>query len=100
MVVLVAGSSMTDTTTAGGLVVRGVIPVTEELVAVVTQVSLGVGVAIVPRVLAECLRMPKVVYRELNGEPIPSELALAYRRHEKAPAAMALIRHIRRSVHQ
>ncbi|AVY95113.1 MULTISPECIES: LysR family transcriptional regulator [Microvirgula] len=70
------------------------------LVAVVTQVSLGVGVAIVPRVLAECLRMPKVVYRELNGEPIPSELALAYRRHEKAPAAMALIRHIRRSVHQ
>ena len=51
MVVLVAVPSMTDSTTAGGLVVRGVIPVTEELVAVVTHFRAEVRVDTVLEVL-------------------------------------------------
>jgi DNA-binding transcriptional LysR family regulator len=61
------------------------------LSAVLTEVSLGAGCAIVPHAVVDHVRMPGVCYRELAGKTIPSEIAAAYRRHEKAPAVRAFI---------
>lgn len=61
------------------------------LSAVVACVSLGSFVAVVPHTLADCLSMPGVVYRPIAGKPIPSEIALAYRQYERAPAVRAFL---------
>ncbi|GAB2898766.1 LysR family transcriptional regulator [Paraburkholderia jirisanensis] len=68
------------------------------LLAVLTEVSLGVGVAIVPNLLAEVARLPNVVFRELAGEPITSEVAAVFRKFERAPAVRSLIEQITRTV--
>jgi DNA-binding transcriptional LysR family regulator len=67
------------------------------LVAVLTDVSLGVGVAIVPNVLRKAVEVPNVVYKEIAGEPIPSEVAAVFRRFERAPAVRSLIDQISRT---
>ncbi|HEY4318207.1 MAG TPA: LysR family transcriptional regulator [Herbaspirillum sp.] len=64
------------------------------LVAVITLVSLGEGVAIVPASVLDRICMPGVVYREISGKPIQTGIAVAYRRHEKSPAVRAFIRQI------
>lgn len=61
------------------------------LLAVLIAVSLGAGCAVVPHSVVACLRIPGVHYLDLRGAPLPSELAAAYRRFEKAPAVRALI---------
>lgn len=63
------------------------------LAAVLARVSLGGDVAVVPNTLAQCVALPGVVYRPILGEPIPSEVAIAYRCHEKAPAVRTFLRH-------
>ena len=65
------------------------------LVAVLTEVSLGVGCAIVPHSVMASVRLPGVLFRELAGPPIRSEIAAAFRRHEQAPAARAFIAQLR-----
>ncbi|MDO8071207.1 LysR substrate-binding domain-containing protein [Janthinobacterium sp. SUN176] len=65
------------------------------LVAVLTEVSLGVGCAIVPHSVMASVQLPGVVFRELEGPQISSEIAVAFRRHEQAPAARALIAQLR-----
>lgn len=65
------------------------------LVAVVTMVSLGTGIAIVPHSVVDRIIIPDVSYREIEGNIVPSEIAVAYRRHEKAPAVRAFIEQIR-----
>jgi DNA-binding transcriptional LysR family regulator len=62
-------------------------PLTEVLVCV----SLGGNVAVVPRTLSDCVEIPGVVYREISGKPIVSEIAMAFRRHERAAAVRAFI---------
>ncbi|WP_422965697.1 LysR family transcriptional regulator [Undibacterium sp. TJN25] len=62
------------------------------LVAVITLVSLGQGVAIVPASVVDRIRMPGVVFREIAGKEIPSEIAIVSRRHEKSPVVRAFIR--------
>ncbi len=66
------------------------------LLAVLTQVSLGAGVAIVPIVLTEVVGLPNVVFKELAGEPIASEVAAVFRQFERAPAVKSLIDQITR----
>jgi DNA-binding transcriptional LysR family regulator len=61
------------------------------LAAVLSHVSLGGDVAIVPRSLAPCVTVPDVEYREIAGKPVPSEVAMMYRRFEKAPAVKAYL---------
>lgn len=61
------------------------------LLAVLTQVSLGRGVAIVPSVLHNIVQMPNVVLRPLAGNPIRSEVAAIFRAIERSPAARNLI---------
>ena len=65
------------------------------LVAVLTEVSLGVGCAIVPHSVMARVQLPGVVFRELAGPQISSEIAAAFRRHEQAPAARAFIGQLR-----
>jgi DNA-binding transcriptional LysR family regulator len=65
------------------------------LAAVLSCVSLGGMVAVVPHTLAECMVLPGVVYRDIKGKPIPSEIALAYRKYERAPAVRAFLEHAR-----
>ena len=65
------------------------------LVAVLTEVSLGVGCTIVPHSVMASVRLPGVLFRELAGPPIRSEIAAAFRRHEQAPAARAFIAQLR-----
>jgi DNA-binding transcriptional LysR family regulator len=61
------------------------------LTAVVACVSLGDYVAVVPQTLVDCLSLPGVEYRPITGKPIPSEIALAYRQYERAPAVRAFL---------
>ena len=65
------------------------------LVAVLTEVSLGVGCAIVPHSVMASVQLPGVVFRELATPQISSEIAAAFRRHEQAPAARAFIAQLR-----
>ncbi|MGF6596690.1 DNA-binding transcriptional LysR family regulator [Paraburkholderia sp. GAS448] len=66
------------------------------LAAVLACVSLGGDVAVVPNTLAQCITLPNVVYRAIAGKPIPSEVAIAWRRHERAPAVRAFLRYARK----
>jgi DNA-binding transcriptional LysR family regulator len=67
-----------------------------DLVAVASLVGLGLGIALVPESLRDCLRAPGVEYRPLAGTPPAADLAAAFRRNEAAPAARACIRQLRR----
>ncbi|WP_273914561.1 LysR family transcriptional regulator [Burkholderia pseudomallei] len=67
------------------------------LVAVLAHVSVSGGVAIVPQALVGCVSLPGVAYRPIEGKPIASEVAVAYRRHEKAPAVRAFVRFVRQA---
>ncbi|CNK39305.1 putative transcriptional regulator [Yersinia intermedia] len=61
------------------------------LVAVLTQVALGMGVAIIPSVLINTIQLPNVVFREIAGPAIVSEVAALFRQHERLPTVRNLI---------
>jgi DNA-binding transcriptional LysR family regulator len=61
------------------------------LASVLACVSLGGYVAVVPHTLADCIALPGVVYRDITGQPIPSEIAIAFRKYERAPAVKAFL---------
>ena len=65
------------------------------LAAVIAWVSLGDSVGVVPRAVGECIAIPGVVYRPLSGKPVRSEIALAFRRHERSQAVRAFLRDVR-----
>ncbi|MBN3762575.1 LysR substrate-binding domain-containing protein [Burkholderia sp. Ac-20365] len=64
------------------------------LIAVLTEVSVGVGVAIVPNVLTRVVNLPNVVFKTLAGEPVASEVAAVFRKYEHSPATKKLIAQI------
>ncbi|MFK4441501.1 DNA-binding transcriptional LysR family regulator [Caballeronia udeis] len=63
------------------------------LAAVLACVSLGGNVAVVPRTLSDCVSFPGVIYKAITGKPIVSEIAVAFRRHERGPAVLEFIRY-------
>ncbi|QNK01211.1 LysR substrate-binding domain-containing protein [Dyella telluris] len=65
------------------------------LVAVLTQVSVGAGVAIVPSVLKDVIDMPGVRFRPLAGKPVASGVAVVFRRQERSAAVAAFIQQVR-----
>lgn len=67
------------------------------LLAVLTQVSVGAGAAVVPDVLTRTVNLPHVAFRALAGRPIVSEVAAVFRRAERAPAVRNLIGQIVRT---
>jgi DNA-binding transcriptional LysR family regulator len=64
------------------------------LVAALGQVSLGMGIAIVPSMLAAVVQIPNVVFRPIDGEPIPSEIAAVFRSNEPSPPVKRFIEQI------
>ncbi len=65
------------------------------LVAVLTQVSVGAGIAIVPSVIKEVVDMPGVRFKPLAGKPVTSVVAGIFRRHERSAAVDAFIQQMR-----
>lgn len=47
--------------------------------AVLTEVSLGNGIAILPSTVRGVIRLPNLVYRDIAGAQIPSEVSLIYK---------------------
>ncbi|MCQ4158408.1 LysR substrate-binding domain-containing protein [Roseomonas sp. GC11] len=66
-----------------------------DLVAVASLVGLGLGVAVVPDSLRDCVRLPGLAYRPLAGEALVADIAAVFRRNEAAPAAVDFIRQLR-----
>jgi DNA-binding transcriptional LysR family regulator len=67
------------------------------LLAVLTQVSVGAGVAIVPSVLKDVVDLPGVRFKPLAGAPITSGVAAVFRRQERSMAVAKLIQQLRAS---
>ncbi len=67
------------------------------LMAVLTQVSLGAGVAVVPVVVTEIVGLPNLVFKPLSGDAIISEVAALFRRDEKSPTVNNFIAQIRQT---
>ena len=65
------------------------------LVSVIALVSLGQGIAVVPESVVNHIRLPNVLYRPLEDCRPTSSLSLIHRRHEKAPATIRFIEHIK-----
>lgn len=64
------------------------------LIAVLAQVSLGVGVSILPSVVSSVVRMPNLMFRPLAGEPIPSEVAAIFRTRDPSPTVTKLVQQL------
>ena len=62
-----------------------------------THVSLGTGIAIVPDLLEDVIALPNVVYRPISGPPIASEVAAVFRKYERAPAVVQMIKQLRQA---
>ncbi|QQD55356.1 LysR family transcriptional regulator [Pseudomonas fluorescens BBc6R8] len=65
------------------------------LVAVLTQVALGVGIAIVPSIVIQATQLPGVIFKEIAGAVIISEVEALFRRHERLPTVCNLIDQIK-----
>lgn len=74
----------------GGFVPR-LGPQPGSLVAVITLVSLGQGIAVVPESVVQRVSLPQVNYRRIVDCQASSWLSLIHRRFEKAPAAIRYI---------
>jgi DNA-binding transcriptional LysR family regulator len=61
------------------------------LLAVLTQVSLGSGISVVPSILTTVVHLPNVIFRPLTGDPIPSDVAAIFRANEASPTVKKLI---------
>lgn len=59
-----------------------------------THVALGVGIAVVPTILIQAIQIPNVVFREIAGPVIASEVEALFRRHERLPTVRNLISQI------
>ncbi len=65
-----------------------------DLFTTVTLVAAGIGIAVVPQ-SCSCIQIPGVVYKPLSTQTKPVELAVAFRRDERAPAVKAFIQQLR-----
>ena len=61
------------------------------LTSVLASVSLGGCVTVVPAALTQCVTLPGVVYRQVSGRPIATEIAIAGRKHGRTPAVAAFL---------
>lgn len=64
------------------------------LLSVLTQVSLGAGISVVPTVASNVLHLPGVTFRQIPGEPIMSEVAAVFRSEEASPTVKNFIAQI------
>ena len=64
------------------------------LLSVLTQVSLGAGVSVIPSSVRKAVRLPNIEFRSIAGKPITSEIAVLFRAEESAPSARNFIHQI------
>jgi DNA-binding transcriptional LysR family regulator len=67
----------------------------DQLVALAGMVAGGLGIAFVPDSL-RCLHIADVVYRRLDDMVEQSNLAVVFRKSERAPAVMAFLDHTKK----
>lgn len=65
------------------------------LLSVLTEVSLGVGISIIPSVVRNIVQLPNVAFRPLAGEAIASEVAAIFRAVESSPTVKNFIQQLR-----
>lgn len=87
------GAGTYEVARRGGFAPR-IVSAPGSLLAVLTQVSLGMGVAVVPSVVREVVDLPNVVFVRLAGETIASEVAALFRTGEAGPLARNFIRQV------
>jgi DNA-binding transcriptional LysR family regulator len=67
-----------------------------DLITILTYVSLGYGIGVIPKSLSK-MDVPNVVYRELATNPVPmTSIAFVYRRNDLSPSATLLTKYMRR----
>jgi DNA-binding transcriptional LysR family regulator len=67
-----------------------------DMITILTYVSMGYGIAVVPQPMS-CLNIPNIVYREIAANPIPSSpVAFISRQNNVSPPANLLIRYVHR----
>ncbi|OUI80498.1 LysR family transcriptional regulator [Acetobacter orientalis] len=64
------------------------------LLAVLTQVSIGNGIAVCPSIVRSIIKLPNVALVDISGEPIISEVAAIFRFNEPAPTVKNMISQI------
>ncbi len=68
----------------------------DDLITILTYVSVGYGIGVVPRPISQ-VNIPNVVYRELATNPNPtSSVAFIYPHNTPSPSANLLMRYMRR----
>lgn len=87
------GAGTYEVARRGGFAPR-IVSAPGSLLAVLTQVSLGMGVAVVPSVVREVVNLPNVVFVRLAGATIPSEVAAVFRVSEGGPMVRNFIRQV------
>lgn len=70
------------------------------LLAVLTHVSLGAGVAVIPSVVRNVVTLPGVTFHRIAGEPIFSEVSAVFRSSESSPAVKHFVQQIQNSPSQ
>lgn len=68
------------------------------LLSVLTQVSLGAGVSVIPSSITNTVHLPNVTFCHFGGKRIASEVAALFRSDEAAHATRNFIRQIRESI--
>jgi DNA-binding transcriptional LysR family regulator len=71
---------------------------TGNMLFVLVQVSLCVGIAVVPESIAKIIHMPGVTYLPIDGEPIYSEGAMVYRRDEQSQSVNAFVDNLKQQM--
>jgi DNA-binding transcriptional LysR family regulator len=70
----------------------------DDMITVLTYVSLGYGIGVVPKSLSN-MSVPNVTYREIATKSVPTtSIAFIYRRNDSSPSANQLIKYMRRHV--
>lgn len=68
------------------------------LLAVLTQVSLGAGIAVVPSVACGVVHLPGVVFGKIEGKPIISEVAANFRSDESSPTVKNFVSQVKQTL--
>jgi DNA-binding transcriptional LysR family regulator len=67
-----------------------------DLITILTYVSMGFGIAVIPQSMS-AMNFPNIVYSDLAMTPLPtSSIVFAYRRNESSPSIALLIKHMQR----
>lgn len=67
------------------------------LAAVLAEVSIGIGVSVIPNVLTRVFAIPGVRFKPIAGKPVSTGIAAVYRRRESYPVAEAFIKVLKQS---